>query len=103
MVLSLRLRGQGPRPHLPLAWVCGGGYNFLRSPGWNGSAGCGPCSRPLALPAAPAIPPAIQEGCSPMSHRNLGWLLGVSAMAVLALAVAYSVPTHASWQKRGRD
>ncbi|HZT82296.1 MAG TPA: S41 family peptidase [Gemmataceae bacterium] len=38
-----------------------------------------------------------------MSHRNLGWLLGVSAMAVLALAVAYSVPTHASWQKRGRD
>jgi carboxyl-terminal processing protease len=32
-----------------------------------------------------------------MSHRNLGWLLGIAAVALLGIAVSYSAPT------RGKD
>src|SRR5262249_52172164 len=29
-----------------------------------------------------------------MSHRNLGWLLGIAAVALLGIAVSYSAPTR---------
>jgi len=63
--------------------------------------GCGKSGSQKAAPAFPVVrhPYQRRRKGSAMSRRNLAWLLGIIAVAVLGFAVSYSAPPR----ERDRD